>query len=531
MYKLGRIVAVVLLAAGTIAVIGCGSNTQGPEEYEVDMEVMQLAVSAYIVDSGRTPTADGQFPAKGEYALIDFDACYVDADGETHCLIPWYVLEAPKHWDEQVWYIDHDGLVSVDVEPSDYHITPRRPPIPPPTTAPTPKPEFRVQDVAEFLEFTALLPPHFEAIDPAGEGMSNKDLGLGTDCGEVAVYLREEPYQMLWAVGCVFEMTRTERVAGDASFRADDQIRSMLEQQVQQGAMEVGIYDLAFTDFHIDHPSIGDVAVSGKAVLETFGFFYGFDTVWFREENVLVYTYSTYYSEGGRVLLEPLAESLVERLRNWPSDGTMQEEPVPTSKPTSAPPFGPTPSPVSTGALLFSDSFDSPFSGWETYSESEGSASYSSGALHIYDYAYGLRGENSYVDRNFADFILEVETWLVAGSENNWHYIICRSDLVSSYYGFGVSADGYYTIFKFVNGELTTLAAPRFSGFINTGQGIRNLARVECVGSTLSLWANGNLLATVDDSSFSSGYVALGCEAMGSTSTEVAFDNFVIASP
>lgn len=98
-------------------------ETQPPEsyeEYETEMDVMQLAVSVYIMDSGQAPTADGQLPREGERALIDFDACYINGDGESFCLIPWYVLEAPKHWDEQVWYIDHNGSVSVDIEPSEY---------------------------------------------------------------------------------------------------------------------------------------------------------------------------------------------------------------------------------------------------------------------------------------------------------------------------------------------------------------------------------------------------------------------------
>ncbi len=137
----------------------------------------------------------------------------------------------------------------------------------------------------------------------------------------------------------------------------------------------------------------------------------------------------------------------------------------------------------------------------------------------------------SYLDRSFADFVLEVETWLVSGSEDNWHTVVCRSDRGGDYYHFGVSADGYYEILRFTDGEVTVLAGPESSGFINTGYGARNLVRVECVGSRLSLWANGNLLATVNDSSYSSGYIGLGCDALGSTFTEVAFDNLVIASP
>ena len=65
------------------------------------------------------PTADGQLPPTGEYALIDFDAS-LDRLGKTLTFYPHFISELPKHWDEGVWRIDSAARVSVDMEPEEY---------------------------------------------------------------------------------------------------------------------------------------------------------------------------------------------------------------------------------------------------------------------------------------------------------------------------------------------------------------------------------------------------------------------------
>jgi hypothetical protein len=191
-----------------------------------------------------------------------------------------------------------------------------------------------------------------------------------------------------------------------------------------------------------------------------------------------------------------------------------------------------TPTPTLNPALvLFKDDFSNEYSGWSTYSEGEGSAFYSNGWLHVKDYPFSQHSENSYANRYFTNFVLEVETKLVDGSDNNWHFIACRNDGVNNYYNFAISADGYYLISKWVNGVQTALVGPTSSVYINKGKGVVNLVRVECVGSNLSLSVNGHLLAKVTDYTLTGGDIALGADASGSEFTEVAFDNIVVSAP
>ena len=133
--------------------------------------------------------------------------------------------------------------------------------------------------------------------------------------------------------------------------------------------------------------------------------------------------------------------------------------------------------------------------------------------------------------RYFTDFILEVETWLVGGTDYNWHMVYCRWMGEGNYYGLDISADGYYEILKFVNGNRIVLVSPTYSSYINQGVGAVNLIHIECIGSDLSLSVNGHLLEEVTDTTFTGGDIVLGANALAGTFTEVAFDNIVVSEP
>jgi uncharacterized repeat protein (TIGR02543 family) len=184
-----------------------------------------------------------------------------------------------------------------------------------------------------------------------------------------------------------------------------------------------------------------------------------------------------------------------------------------------------------TSESLFSDDFSNPSSGWVTYSGSDGRVTYSNGCLYVKDYTAYTGTMFGEAQLYFTDFVLEVETWLVGGTDDNWHVIGCRMNDYHNAYCFSVSADGYYMIDKEVNGSVIPLVSPSSSYHINEGTGAVNLVRVECIGSSLSLYVNGHLLDTVYDSTFSGGDIFLGSNALAGSYTEVAFDNIVVTAP
>jgi len=182
--------------------------------------------------------------------------------------------------------------------------------------------------------------------------------------------------------------------------------------------------------------------------------------------------------------------------------------------------------------VLFSDDFSDESSGWVTYDEYDGRVAYLNGCLYIKDYTYegAMYGESQHY---FTNFILEVETWLVDGTDDNWHSVVCRFQDEYNYYTFDISADGYYAIVKWIGGDQVPLTGPTpiYSTYIHQGQGVTNLIHIECIGSDLSLSVNGHLLGQVTDATFTGGDIVLTANALAGTYTEVAFDNIVISEP
>lgn len=180
--------------------------------------------------------------------------------------------------------------------------------------------------------------------------------------------------------------------------------------------------------------------------------------------------------------------------------------------------------------VLFSDNFSNEAGVWDIYSGEDGSVFYKGGWLHLINNNPAQFATGTYAHQHFTDFILEVETKLIAGTDNNWHMVICRYQDSGSYY-FRISANGYYFISKLVNGIWTTLASVTYSSYINQGVDAVNLIHIECIGSNLSLSVNGHLLEQVTDTSLTGGDIALGADALAGTYTEVAFDNVIVTKP
>jgi len=181
--------------------------------------------------------------------------------------------------------------------------------------------------------------------------------------------------------------------------------------------------------------------------------------------------------------------------------------------------------------VLFSDDFSDEQSGWTTYDDYDGEVTYKNGYFSIRDYADPEPAVYTRAQQHFTDFVLEVDTWLVNGTDDNWHVVAFRMQNESSYYDFRISADGYYAAAKFVDGEPVALLETDESIYINTGVDAVNTIRIECIGNVLGFAVNGHVLGQITDSTFSGGDVSLAAFALSGTFTEVGFDNLVITEP
>jgi len=182
------------------------------------------------------------------------------------------------------------------------------------------------------------------------------------------------------------------------------------------------------------------------------------------------------------------------------------------------------------GEVLFSDDFNDEAGAWDTYSDEDSSVFYEDGWLHLINNSASEFATGTWAHQHFTDFILEVETKLVAGTDSNWHMVVCRYQDSGSYF-FRISADGYYFISKLLNGIWTALASITYSSYINQGVDAANLIHIECIGSNLRLSVNGHLLWQGTDATLTGGDIVLAASALSGTFTEIAFDNITVAEP
>ena len=166
-------------------------------------------------------------------------------------------------------------------------------------------------DASIVLDMSSELPASFECLDAASEGFSNKDLGLGSDFSEVELFLSEEPYQIVFAYLCIIE-SQLERATSDAFMKDEEQIESMVLENLRAGAAEEGV-ELSEANVEVTHPDVGDLAVLGSGTMGAYGFSMGYDMLLFKSNKVYIFIFSIYLP-GESVSLVPLARGIEQRI-------------------------------------------------------------------------------------------------------------------------------------------------------------------------------------------------------------------------
>ena len=134
-------------------------------------------------------------------------------------------------------------------------------------------------------------------------------------------------------------------------------------------------------------------------------------------------------------------------------------------------------------------------------------------------------------DRTFTNHVIQVETTLVGGTDNNWQTVMCRWTSADNYYEFGISADGYFLLDVWVDGrKMNKSLGPTRSRHIRLGRNVVNVLRAECVGNTLRLSVNGHVLAEIDDDNYASGAIGVSVVSLGDSYSQVSFDNLVVTT-
>ena len=182
--------------------------------------------------------------------------------------------------------------------------------------------------------------------------------------------------------------------------------------------------------------------------------------------------------------------------------------------------------------ILFQDDFSSTSSGWsDLYRDDSGMTDYDQGGFRIQvlepNFDYWANPNLS-----FTDTIIEVDARKIGGPDDNDYGVICRYAGVENFYFFIVTTDGYYGIGKYNGGSQSLIGTENLyeTDKVLGGDAV-NRIKAECIGSTLRLYVNGNLLQEVTDTDHTSGDVGLIAGTFDDAGTDILFDNFVVRKP
>jgi len=187
--------------------------------------------------------------------------------------------------------------------------------------------------------------------------------------------------------------------------------------------------------------------------------------------------------------------------------------------------------PSSAQGILFTDDFSNTNSGWDRQRTTDGITDYDNGHFLI---QIDQPDSDFFANpsKNFTDVRVEVEAYRESGDLDNNYGVICRYQGQNDFYTGMISSDGYYGIFKVKGGEYTLLGMDSMakSPAIKPDSE-KNLIRLDCKGSNLTLYVNGVQLDTRQDADFATGDVGLLAGTYKNPGVKVIFDNFMVIQP
>ena len=205
---------------------------------------------------------------------------------------------------------------------------------------------------------------------------------------------------------------------------------------------------------------------------------------------------------------------------------------VDTPTPEPSPTLAPEPTEAPPQVILFQDDFGDPDSGWEHYRQVDGVLDYEEGGYRMWaDTPSQLFWVNAGLEA--ADVRIDVDATRREGPAVDRFGVLCRLEFTNwSYYAFLITSDGRYGVGKVAANQLQLIGMDDLasSGAINQGLATNHL-RADCVGDTLTLTVNGEMLVQVQDDSLASGDVGLLAGTFDEAGADILFDNLVVYAP
>jgi hypothetical protein len=185
--------------------------------------------------------------------------------------------------------------------------------------------------------------------------------------------------------------------------------------------------------------------------------------------------------------------------------------------------------------ILYQDDFSRTDGGWVTGADADTTVEYLNGGMRIL-----IKSPNfvtwSRPHQNLpVDVRVEADATKVAGPDINAFGVFCRFKDKDHFYRGYATSDGYVAIVTRENGTSKVISAAdgklHHSSSVNQGNALNHL-RLDCIGSTLTLYVNGKRAASAIDTALTSGGdvgVVAGAEEDGGV--DILFNNFVVYQP
>jgi TolB protein len=180
-------------------------------------------------------------------------------------------------------------------------------------------------------------------------------------------------------------------------------------------------------------------------------------------------------------------------------------------------------------ALAYEDDFSDSFGGWDDAFDTYTRKVYGNNRYQIEVNASNLVAWGL-ANRDVADFEVQVEARQESGDAKNSYGLLFRFQDRDNFYRFDISGDGHYLLSKFVEGQWFTLVDWTPSENINQGTA-DNILKVSAFGPNITIWANGQALASVTDDSLTRGNFGFFAGTFAEPTTWVSFDNLKMWLP
>lgn len=179
-------------------------------------------------------------------------------------------------------------------------------------------------------------------------------------------------------------------------------------------------------------------------------------------------------------------------------------------------------------ALVTLETFDA-VDAWENYSNPMGvELGVENGIYRAYTmnsgYVWGLNQESH------TDVILEVEATPLTIHLGNGFGIMCRASTNGDGYYFMINGNGEFSISKGEGDYVLPLVDWQPSDAIRRDIDLNHI-RAICIGDTLAMMVNDQLVAEVTDTTYTDGFAGLSVAAAENSDVDVAFDNLAIYVP